>query len=95
MHHCHLYSIQKSLRLFRDCAINALIGIILAKLLDTVPLKSTDLPGGQNWVITARSVEKCQDESEDAGGPCGAGDVGNRYPCSLEEDALSPGKVAV
>ena len=55
-----------------------LVGIILAEILNTNPLKSTDSPGGQNWVITARSVDKLQDESEGAGGPCGAGGVGNR-----------------
>ena len=64
-----------------------LVGIILAELLKTIPLKSTDSPGEQNWVITARSVDKLQDESEGAGGPCGAGGVGNMCPCSPEEDA--------
>ena len=70
------------------------MGIIVADLLDTIPLKSTDSLGGQNWVITARSVEKLQNDSEGAGGPYGVGGVGNRCPCSLKEDAYSPGKVA-
>ena len=30
--------------------------------------------------MIARSVEKLQDESEGASGPCGAGGVGNRCP---------------
>ena len=81
------------LRLLCDCDANALFGTILAELLDTNPLQSTDSPEGQNWVITARSVEKLQDESEDAGVPCGAGGVGIRCLCSPEEDAYSPGEV--
>ena len=72
--------IQTSLRLFCGCAANALVG-------STIPLKYTDSPGGLDWVITARSVEKLQDESEGAGGPCGAGGVGTCCPCSPEEDA--------
>ena len=79
--------IQKSLRLFCDCAANALVGTILVKLLDTVPLKYIGSPEGHNWVITARSVEKLPDESEGAGGPCGASGVGICCPCSPEEDA--------
>ena len=88
-----LSPIQESLLLLCDCAANALVGTILAELLDTNPIKSTDSPGGQNWVITARSVEKLQDESEGAGVPCGAGGVGIRCPCSPEEDAQSSGEV--
>ena len=70
------------------------MGTILAELLDTDPLKSTDSPGGKNWVITVRSAEKLQDESEGDGVPCGDGGVGIRCPCSPEEDAYSPGEVA-
>ena len=62
-------------------------GILLLELLDTILLKDTDSPGGQNWVITARSVEKLQDESGGTGGPCGAGGVGICCPCSPEEYA--------
>ena len=53
---------------------------IFAELLDTDTLKSTDSPGRQNWVITAQSVGKLEDESEGVSGPCGAGGVGNRCP---------------
>ena len=58
-----------------EAGLATLTGIVLDELLDTIPLKDTDSPGGQNWVITAQSVEKLQDESEGIDGPCGAGAV--------------------
>ena len=84
MHHCH-----PSKNRYDCCEIvlNALVGTFLAELLDTTPLEYADSPGGQNWVIAARSVEKLQDESEGAGVPCGAGGVGIRCPCFPEENA--------
>ena len=86
-HDAPLSPIQNLLRLLCDCAANALVCTILAALLDTDPLKSTDSPGGPNWVIAARLVEKLQDELEGAGVPYGAGGVGIWCPYSPEEDA--------
>ena len=44
-HDAPLSPIQNSLRLFCGCAANALVGTILAELLDTTPLEYTDSPG--------------------------------------------------
>ena len=55
--------------------LGTLTGNLPVKLLltDGLPLEDTDSPGGENRVITARSVEKSQDGSEGTSRPRGAG----------------------
>ena len=84
-HDAPLSLIQISLLLSLDYAANALgrkllvnglgtpAGTLLVEPLYRIPFEDTNSPGRQNWVITARSFENFQDESDGTGGPCGAG----------------------
>ena len=56
--------------------LGTLTGSTLVKLLDRMPLEDSDLPGRENCVVTVRSVEEFQDESEGIRGLCGVGGEG-------------------